>query len=226
MKKLDRVNKNALLCILVLNKHIIRSAPEMTILLNLIMVSSLMRGNGIDTVAIPRHAQVEMTEFSRRIDIKTNALMWTLTIMNAECETSLHPHISVAIGLAWCPWFISDRFAVRSLAILPEGKWWLNTNHTGHFFGIHAGTAWYNIKSGDYRYQDTGTPLVNAGVSYGYRLMFSGRFGLEFSLGAGFVSLRYNRYHNIANGASIDTRKTSWFGIDRAAVTISYRLTP
>lgn len=160
----------------------------------------------------------------RRVGIKTNGVLWGATVMNAEGELFFHPHVSCSLGLAWCPWFLSDKFSLRNLSILPEARWWLNKNMSGHFFGIHISVSWYNVKYEDYRYQDTGRPLLGAGITYGYYFPLTKHWGIELSVGAGYVNMRYDRFLNVSNGPKLDTRQTSWFGIDRAAVSLSYRL--
>lgn len=159
------------------------------------------------------------------VTLKTNAILWATTVMNVECEVRFHPHISASLGLAWCPWFFTERFALRNLSIMPEIRWWLKPVQTGHFFGLHLATAWYNVKYGDFRYQDSNRPLLNAGVTYGYRFRLTPRLGIELSIGAGFASLQYDRFHNVNNGALADTRRTTWFGIDRAAISLTYSFT-
>jgi len=101
---------------------------------------------------------------------------------------------------------------------------------SGRFFvGAHLGLAWYNYaKGGDYRYQDhhRHTPLWGGGISGGYRLPISrdDRWHLEFSLGVGAYRLHYDIFHNEPNGKLIDSRRRTFYGIDNAAVTFSYRI--
>lgn len=156
--------------------------------------------------------------------IKTNALLWVATIMNLEGEIFINQHLSASLGFSWCPWFLSDRFAARNISLLPEGRWWFGNDRKGHFAGVHLSLAWFNVKLGDYRYQDVKRPLIGAGITYGYYFDLAPRWGVELSFGAGYASLRYDRYHNVENGAKIDTRLTSWLGIDRLSITFSYRI--
>ena len=102
-----------------------------------------------------------------QIAVKTNGLLWLTTVMNGECEVFFRPHISASLSLAWCPWFISKKFALRNLSIMPEARWWLRTDAKGHFFGLHLSAAWYNVKFGDFRYQGTNHPLLGGGIHIG-----------------------------------------------------------
>ena len=89
---------------------------------------------------------------------------------------------------------------------------------------MHLNLAWYNVRANSYRYQDRGCPLLGAGLGYGYRLELNGKWGLEFEIGAGMANMKYDRFYNVPNGALKDTRITTYWGIDRAAVTFSYNL--
>ncbi len=154
--------------------------------------------------------------------IKTNAIPWCGGIMNVTAEFQISEKISVEIPLWYAPWFQTERHALRVAALQPGMRWWLGTSGDGHFFGPHLSVAWYNLKNGDFRYQDRGRPAIGGGITYGYSLRLRDNWNLEFSIGAGWLSLRYDRFHNVSNGAHIDLRQTSYFGIDHAGISISY----
>lgn len=160
------------------------------------------------------------------ISVKTNALPWAATIMNAGVEIRASRRISFSIPLWWCPWFIAKRHALRVLAFQPEARWWFSGKPNGHFLGPHLSLAWFNLRNGMIRYQDSGLPLLGAGITYGYRLDLKNGWAIEASAGAGWIKLRYDRFHNVANGARIDTRRTSYWGIDHASLSIVYTFRP
>ena len=152
----------------------------------------------------------------------TDAAPWVLTVMNAGGELQLSPHISASLAAWWCPWRLSDSFSLKTLALLPEGRWWPQTPGRGHFFGVHLSVAWYNLRAGDTRYQDASTPLLGCGVTYGYALPVAPGWDIQFSAGIGYATMHYDRFYNISDGARIDTRRTSYWGIDRLGVAIVY----
>lgn len=156
--------------------------------------------------------------------LKTNILPWGLAIPNLGAEAALGRHWSVALDLLYCPWKISDSFSVKTVAILPEGRWWLKTNRKGSFFNVHFNLAWFNVRANAIRYQDTSRPLLGGGIGYGYRFEFNRHWGLELEIGAGVANCKYTRYHNVANGAPIDTRVSTYWGLDRLGVTLTYNL--
>lgn len=156
--------------------------------------------------------------------LKTNLLLWAATIPNIGAEYGFSPHWSATLDVWYSPWKISKKFGVKTVAVLPSFRYWLRPEQSGSYFNLHANVAWFNVYANAWRYQDTGTPLLGAGIGYGYRLRVNHLWGFEFEIGAGFSHAKYERYYNISNGALKDTRKTTYFGIDRASVAITYNL--
>lgn len=158
--------------------------------------------------------------------VKTNAVAWGATIMNIEGEIQLSPKITLSLPIWYCPWFFDSHHALRTAAFQPEARWWFANPGEGHFGGIHASLAWYNLKWGDYRYQDQGRPLLGGGITYGYAFRFNQNWGMEISVGVGYLNLRYDRFYNTVNGRLIDVRQTSYFGPDHLSASIVYHINP
>ena len=154
--------------------------------------------------------------------LKTNVAPWAAGIMNVAWEMQIGKRLSIEMPVWWSPYFIGHKYALRTLAVQPELRYWLAYPGHGHFFGLHPGIAWYNLRFKDIRYQDSQRPLFNVGISYGYTLRLNDRLNAEFSLGVGYANTRYDRYYNITNGAKIDTRQTSYWGIDRIELSLVY----
>lgn len=159
----------------------------------------------------------------RYLGVKTNLAAWAGTIMNIAADVQVSNHLSVELPILWCPWHISGKHAVKTFTLQPEARYWLRQPGTGHFFGLHAHVGWFNVKWNRDRYQDTGRPLLGAGVSYGYLLPLGGHWAGEFTLGAGYANMKYDTYYNIDNGARIDTRTKNYWGITRVGLSLVYR---
>ncbi len=160
---------------------------------------------------------------SRYVAVKTNLAAWAGTIMNRAADVQVSEHFSVELPVLWCPWYVSDKHAVKTFTIQPEARYWLSKPGKGHFFGVHAHVGWFNVKWNRDRYQDTDRPLLGAGISYGYLLPFNAHWAGEFTLGAGYANMRYDTYYNIDNGARIDTRTKNYWGITRVGLSVVYR---
>lgn len=158
----------------------------------------------------------------RYMTLKTNIAYDAIAVPNLAFEIQCSKHISVELPVMFSGWDVSDKHAVRTFAVQPEGRWWLKQAGTGHFFGVHAHMALFNVKWDENRYQTTDRPLLGAGVSYGYKLPFSKHWGAEFTLGAGYANMKYNTYYNIDNGARIETKTRNYWGITRLGISLSY----
>ena len=159
----------------------------------------------------------------RYLGVKTNLAAWAGTILNIAADVQVAQHVSVELPVLWCPWYVSNRHAVKTFTLQPEARYWLAKPGGGHFFGIHAHMGWFNVKWNNNRYQDTDRPLLGAGISYGYLLPFNEHWAGEFTLGAGYANMRYDTYYNIDNGARIDTRTKNYWGITRVGISVVYR---
>lgn len=159
----------------------------------------------------------------RYIALKSNIPFQALSIHNLAVEVQVHKQITVDFPVMWSISDIERGHAVRGIAFQPEGRWWLKKAGTGHFFGLHAHAAWFNLKWEDDRYQTGKRPLFGAGISYGYKLPLSAHWGAEFNIGAGYANMKYDTFYNIENGAQLDTRIRHYWGITRAGISLVYR---
>lgn len=173
--------------------------------------------------ATGRKAKGRQTDGSRYIALKTNLPFDALAVQNLALEVQVHKHITIDFPVMWSISDIEREHALRTIAFQPEGRWWLKEAGTGHFFGLHAHVAWFNVKWDDTRYQTEKRPLAGAGISYGYKLPLSAHWGAEFNIGAGYANMKYNTFYNIENGARLDTRIRHYWGITRAGLSLIYR---
>ena len=152
--------------------------------------------------------------------LKTNFVPWAATIANIGIEGAFAKHWSADLELWYCPWKLSEKLSLKTFAILPEFRWWPNSNLKGSFISLHFTVGWYYFRLDSNRYQDVDRPLLGAGIGYGYLLELNKNWGLEFTVGAGYINTRYNRFYNVENGALADTRVTSYWGIDRLGISL------
>lgn len=166
---------------------------------------------------------------NRHIYLKTNALGWGVALANIAVEADMASHWSVALPVYWSGWdYFKSTLKFRALAFYPEVRYWFSDEcNDGWFVGAHAGLAWFNIATdGEYRYQDRdgNSPAIGGGLVAGYRMPISHdkRWKLEFSLGAGVYSVRYDKFRNVSDGLLVSTHKKTYFGLDQASVTFAY----
>ena len=168
--------------------------------------------------------KVTALDGKRYLALKTNVLYDACALLNLAVEMQVSKKITVELPLTCSLWDLESEHGVRTVALQPEARWWIgNETGQGHFVGLHAHVAWFNVKWNDNRYQDVGRPLLGAGLSYGYKLPLSEHWGTEFTLGLGYANMKYNTYYNIGNGALLDTRVRHYWGITRVGASLVYR---
>lgn len=165
----------------------------------------------------------------RHMYLKTNIPAWGMLWVNAAVEVDVVPHWSFTLPVYYSGMnYFTGHTKFRTLALQPEVRWWPRKENTGFFAGAHFGLGWYDVAfGGDYRYQDhlRRTPAVGGGVAAGYRFHFcrNRRWQMEASLGFGVYRLDYDLFQNHADGLLVGRRQRTFYGVDQAAFTISYR---
>lgn len=140
-----------------------------------------------------------------RFAVKTNLLHGIATLTpNLGVEFGIGRKTTLEITGGYNPWNRKGSYGDNKkhvhTYIQPEFRWWTCERFNGHFFGVHAIGANYNIAEHrlsllgfekEYRYEGF---AFGGGVSYGYGMMLSRVIGLEFTVGVGVVRLAYDRY--------------------------------
>ncbi len=190
----------------------------------LAIVSALLLCTGV-------RAQERSGFYVRDVTVKVNALTLPLLVVNAAVEVRPMEHWSVSLPVYYTAldWF-SETVKFRVLAIQPELRYWLKGDMTGLFFNAHGTFGYYNMAwGGTYRYQDHArrSPSLGGGLGIGYKLpMDEGEtpWGIEFGIGGGVVPLHYDYYYNVPNGRLAGSDTHTYFGLDQAFVSFTYRL--
>ena len=146
---------------------------------------------------------------------------------NLGVEIGLWRHWSLDVPVWYSPYDITDGWRIRLLATQPEVRYWLKDAGEGHYFGVHATVAGFNVSfGGDYRYQDPNHAAFGTGIGYGYafHLDKSRRWSMEAQIGAGYIGYEYIKYHNTGrNGAEVSRGKGTYWGVTRAGFAVAYK---
>lgn len=179
-----------------------------------------------------RVSKADFRPSTRDLVLKLNTLTLPAMVLNGGVELQPLPHFSINVPLYYSGlnWF-TKTIKFRVLAVQPGLRYWFRKDLHGLFLEAHTTFGWYNVAwGGDYRYQDHAqrSPSLGAGLGIGYKVTLGrnndSHWGLEFGLGGGFLPLHYDYYYNIPDGrlAGEDTR--TYWGVDQAFVSLTYRL--
>ncbi|GAB6123780.1 DUF3575 domain-containing protein [Dysgonomonas termitidis] len=167
---------------------------------------------------------------SPHLAVKTNLLYDATTTFNLGLEVRLDSRYTLDIPVNYNPFTYSGNRKLKHILVQPELRYWLYEPFFGHFFGVHALYANYNvgaIKLPLDLYPDLETSryrgdLFGAGFSYGYHWMLSPRWSLEATFGFGYAYSDYDKYECKTCGKLLESGSKHYFGPTKAGISIIY----
>lgn len=161
------------------------------------------------------------------ISVKTNLMAYSTLIPNVGVEVRITPRWSFEITGLYSPYnlFVRDR-KTRILAMKPELRyWWGESLRKGHYLGLHMPIAGFNLQlNDDFRYQDPNHAVWGLGLNYGYAMLIGKRqnWTLDFTIGFGYMDIKYDIFEGYHNGKYIKTKETHYFGPTRVGINLAY----
>ncbi|MEG1665314.1 MAG: DUF3575 domain-containing protein [Mucinivorans sp.] len=170
-----------------------------------------------------------------RLGLKTNLLYGAVSFTpNLGIEIGLGQRTTLDISGGY-NWFNLDGHKKNNKKLVhwliqPEIRYFLCEKFNGHFFGLHALFSQYNVGgynlpmlfgrgSDAYRHQGW---AAGVGITYGYQVMLSAHWNLEFSLGVGYARLEYDKYDCPTCGKNLGRQVKNYFGPTKAAISLIY----
>lgn len=161
------------------------------------------------------------------VSVKTNLIEVAGLIINLGGEVQLSKNLSFDVMGHYSPYdYFREDLKARVFAIQPELRYWFGEPMVkGHFVGLHVPVSGFNIQFGDHRFQDPNRALWGVGLSYGYAMPLKKgtNWGIEFTMGLGYMNILYDVYEGVHNGKYLRTEKKNYFGPTRVGIDISYR---
>lgn len=159
--------------------------------------------------------------------LKGNILYWATTTLNLGMEAGLSKRYTLDVSANLNPWTFSNHRKLKHFAIQPEVRYWLCERFNGHFFGIHAHYANYNIggiKQWGLRTRKYEGHLWGGGISYGYQWVLGKRWNLEATIGVGYAYLDYKKYACTKCAPILKDNSKNYFGPTKAGISFIYLL--
>ena len=139
---------------------------------------------------------------------------------------------------SWNPWKFGDNKKFKHWELRPMGRYWLWEAFNGHFFGVNAEYAQFNVggmkatpfglmfsDTDKTRYEGS---YFGAGISYGYSWMLSPRWSIEGEVGVGYRQSSYRSYDCVTCGRPrVDgdpKQNKGYFGPTRLAVSVIFMI--
>jgi len=166
------------------------------------------------------------------VAINSNLLYDATASMNLGMEFKLSNTSTLKLPVTYNPWTFNDNQKLKFILFQPEWRWWLCEAFTGHFLGVYAQYAYFNVGGvknilgiplSDYmqshRFQGW---MAGGGITYGYQFYLAPRWSLEASLGVGYVYLDYDKYYCEECGTLISRDSKSYFGLTSVGISLIY----
>ncbi|NDV60442.1 DUF3575 domain-containing protein [Bacteroides sp. 519] len=191
------------------------------ILIIFILIFNLALGTSAQE--LPGHRLYNATP---NIAVKSN-LLYDLTLgPNLGIEFKLSKRYTLDLPVNYNPFEFGNNRKWKHILVQPELRYWLCESFAGHFLGVHAHYADYNVgnigplnatKANRYRGW-----LVGGGISWGYQRILSTRWSLETTIGLGYAYLDYNQYEYPACGSKIKDDHLNYIGITKVGISLIY----
>ena len=167
-----------------------------------------------------------------QVGIKTNLLGWTTASPNLSWEWGIGKKATLNISGSFNPFRFSDGKQRKYWLVQPEYRYWFCEKFNGHFLGFHVLGGEYNLAKvrmpfglykglRDTRYQGWG---IGGGIAYGYQWLLSKHWGLEATIGVGYIYSEYDRFPCTNCGKKIESATKHYFGPTKAAISLIYLL--
>ena len=162
---------------------------------------------------------------AQKAALKSNLLYDATTTINLGVEFAFNDTYTLDLsgnyngwkfggGKQWCHWLIQ-----------PEARYWFDTKFDGHFVGVHAHVAGFNVAglkmfgTKDVRHQGH---LGGAGITYGYNWRLNDRWHLEAAVGVGYAYIDYEKWPCADCGKKLSDHTKHYFGPTKAALSLIY----
>lgn len=166
----------------------------------------------------------------QEVAIKTNLAYWATTTPNLGMEFALGKKSTLEISGGFNPFEFSDNKRFKHWLVQPEYRWWFCETFNGHFLGVHAHGAQFNVGGWDIpigrldvfkdkRYEGY---LYGGGISYGYQWVLTNRWNFEFNIGAGYARIHYDEYPCKDCGPKQDEGNYNYWGVTRVGLSFIY----
>lgn len=161
--------------------------------------------------------------------VKTNLVGWAAAAsINAGAEVKMAPKWTLNMDVSYNPFQYRSNKKLKHILVAPEARWWLCAPYSGHFIGgnlmySHYNAGGMNVPFVDdlknYRYQGN---LYGVGFVYGYHLVLSPRWSIEFEAGLGYGFTKYKKYDCPVCGAWRADEKKHMLMPTKFAISVVY----
>ena len=166
------------------------------------------------------------------VQLKTNGLYWLTLSPNIgeELQTDVGWSVSVDEVGAWGNKNQKHRY-FSNYAFQLDARYYLssktqNTSYLGHHVGLYAQMMTYDFEFGGIGYQNNDLSKTWAiGAAYGYRIPLGKSFAVDFTIGVGYLSSKYDVYKPyMGQYVRTNTKRLKFFGPTRLEASFVWNI--
>lgn len=157
---------------------------------------------------------------AQRVSLKTNALYWATASPNLGLELRVNRHVTFNMEGALNR-LKAGKCDTRLELFTPEMRYWLSARpQAGHFFGLMALGANYNLQFNGHHYEGD---AFGGGLTYGYSFVLGRHWSLEATVGGGALYRREKNYREATEERPEEPNHKKWqLAPLKAGVTFVY----
>ena len=178
---------------------------------------------------------------AQKVAVKSNILYWATTTPNLGVEVALADRWTLEVEGGYNPWTLNSakNLKAKHWLVSPEVRYWFCESFHGHFIGLNANYAQFNIsgmpvskcflefrssaaQEGDSKKARLNGWTVGAGVTYGYQFILSRRWNLELTAGVGIWYTEYDRFESRKCGMFEQAVRKHAFGPTSLGISFIY----
>lgn len=177
-------------------------------------------------IALPSLLVCTAGASAQQLALKTNALYWLTSTPNFSVEAGINHHLSLQMAVGYNAWKFAGKRSIKHTSFIPEARYWLSRTMERHYVGVYGQYSAFNLRNVPLMEQDDRAyrgHFVGGGLSYGYQWALGKRFGIEASVGVGYLSISYSQYqYTDCCAERMSDHRRNYFGPTRLALNLIY----
>ena len=162
---------------------------------------------------------------AQHVALKSNLLYDALCIPSLGTEVRLDSTLTLSVSSTYCPISYGSDRKWKNWSVQYEARHWFRRSFRGPYigvFGIHGGFNLNRIPVFRLTSHRAEGNFNGAGLTFGWHRILSPHWGIDTSLSAGYLHLRYRHYREGRYGYLEYTKGRDYVGPVSLAVSLVY----
>lgn len=165
---------------------------------------------------------------AQHVGQKTNMAYWATGTPNVAVEVALGRKFTIDVEAGYNPWDYPGGSSMRHWVVRPGVRYWFCRSFQGHFIGMDALYAQYDIGNIPFvpqmRERSYRGAIYGPSISYGYHFPIGKRWGLEVTAGFGYLRTQYDIY--VCDGCTeiLGNYKRTYLGPTKLGVSFIFMI--